>query len=279
MYNINIFFQICFFLLFFLLVYFLFQNYKLSSNKKFIFVSFSLLLISLVFNNMIYTSANYHYWGLGVFSRTLFFPSLIIFLILSLFLLCYQKKYNIFIALLIFISSAGFYFIQLSYWAESWNIQKKIILNFPYQDNKKFLENDTNLIIYNNIRFFNNIEVFDSQYDLNYAMHYNYPNLSKTTFVVLKNAQKQNIQHEYIELDGNKYYFKNFSNIFIWNYPDKLLVKINKNKVKTFFYEEKEFNKLKYFISKKINYSNSDTNLRNYLKNYYIDLVSRFNKI
>lgn len=225
--DFNIFLQIIFLLLLFSLFYYLCRNLILSKNRKFIFVSIALLFISLIFNTSVMTIGNYHYWGKGIFSRTFFFPSLFIFFLLSFIIISGSKKKDLVISFCIFIFSSFFFYKEAQNWSKSWLLQKEIIYSNELKNNEKFLNKEKNLVIFSGPCFINDVEIFNSNYDLSNAIYFLYPNLKNNEVIVLANKKFfYDKDNKFYLIGDNKYYFNNYNKIVFWDYYNKKFIYI-----------------------------------------------------
>jgi hypothetical protein len=168
------------------------------------------------------TIGNYHYWGKGMFSRTFFFPSLVIFFLLSIIIISSSKKKDVVVSFCIFIFSCFFFYKEAQNWSKSWLLQKEIIYSNELKNNEKFFNKEKNLIIFSGPCFINDVEIFNSNYDLSNAIYFLYPNLKNNEVIVLANKKFfYDKENEFYLIGDNKYYFNNYNKIAFWDYYNK----------------------------------------------------------
>ena len=100
--SINFKFKITLLLLFVLILLSLFKDFFKEKNKKFKLTIFICLCFAFLFNVVVHVVGTYGYWGKGIFSRTMFFPSLLLLFFLIFFITSFKKK-NKFVFFLFFI--------------------------------------------------------------------------------------------------------------------------------------------------------------------------------
>ncbi len=145
-------------LLIIIIIYNLFK-YKNLKNKNF-FVSLIILLSTIPINSTILVIGNYGYTGNGIFSRTMFGPSITFFFILLLFFSIHRKTF-ISIYFLLFFSISGF-LNEASNWIESKKIQDQIVENKIFRE----IEYGRNLILFHGPCYINGVEIFNASWDL-----------------------------------------------------------------------------------------------------------------
>ncbi len=134
-------------------------KYKKLQNKKF-FLSLTILLSTIPINSLIIVAGNYGYTGNGIFSRTMFAPSITFFFILLLFF-SINKKTFISIYFFLFFSLSGF-ISETFNWIESKNIQDQIVENKIFNQ----MGHDKNLILFHGPCYINGVEIFNASWDL-----------------------------------------------------------------------------------------------------------------
>jgi hypothetical protein len=219
-----------FFFFFISLFLYLVKKYFLIRNKKFIIIALLLIVISFLFNSLVLTLGNYHYWGKGIFSRTMFQPSLLILFFLSIFLISDPTKKDLYVSFFIFLFSFTFFLIESNNWKKSSSLQKKIINSYELQDKKSFLEEGNNLVLFLGPCYYEGVDVFVSSWDLNKAVKNYFQSFEKNDFVPLANFQiyYDNLDKKMI-IHKTEYLISNYQNVYVWNFYNYNIFRLEKH--------------------------------------------------
>jgi len=104
-------------------------------------------------------------------------------------------------------------------------LQKEIIYSNELKNNEKFLNKEKNLVIFSGPCFINDVEIFNSNYDLSNAIYFLYPNLKNNEVIVLANKKFfYDKDNKFYLIGDNKYYFNNYNKIAFWDYYNKKFI-------------------------------------------------------
>ena len=223
----------------------IFYILKIISFPKrifFLYLVLILLLSALVLNSLVLSIGNYGYWGKGIFSRTMFIPSLII-LFVFIFTIATEnsKKSFYFINLIFFITVFLFYF-EINNWKKSYQIQKNILQSKVLKTNLHKLENKKNLILFYGPCNYNGVEIFNATWDLDSALNSISPNLEMSSFVPIQDWKVSIESSNVLNVHIFEYEMSSFESIYLWNYFENSFKKINKgsfNDKKSLFYDKR----------------------------------------
>lgn len=160
------------FIYFFILFY---KNRDSIYGKKIIRILL-LFAIGLIVSLLLFASAGYSIWGLGMRSRTMIVYSYY-FAIFNGILINYlylnnhleKKKINYLVTTIIVLLSLTNLFHSYD-WVKAWEIQKQVILNIPVE---KIRDTDKDaIIIIDGINKYNWVSVFDTQWSINAQINF-----------------------------------------------------------------------------------------------------------
>jgi hypothetical protein len=228
--NFYFYIKIFIFIFFIGLFLYLIKKYFAARNKKFLTITFYLITISFLLNCFILAAGHYHYWGKGIFSRTMFQPSLLIFMFLSIILISNSNKKDLYISFFIFLISFSFFLVESHNWKKSWSLQKKIINSSELSNGKYFLDHGNNLVFFLGPCYYNGVDIFVSTWDLNEAVKNKYFSFKKNNFVPLSNFETYYLSLEKkIIVHKNEYFISNYENLYIWDFYTHNIFRLKKN--------------------------------------------------
>tara|TARA_A100001015_G_scaffold321414_1_gene452019 strand:- start:1420 stop:2979 length:1560 start_codon:yes stop_codon:yes gene_type:complete len=191
--------------------------YKNNFFQKFIL----LLIFSLILNSFVMTLGKYGYWGKGIFSRTMFMPSILFLFFISI-ILCVKTKVNTIFIFFFFIINILLFINEINNWKKSKNIQTEIIENLKIL---KQFENKKNLILFKGPCYINGVDIFNATWDLNSAVEINYPELSSNNFIPTQDWKISLNNNQKLIVHIFEYKLENYENLVLWEY-DKSNFKI-----------------------------------------------------
>jgi len=202
-------------------------NSKNKNKKKFKIISLICILLALACSSLVHVIGTYGYWGKGIFSRTMYVPSLLILITLLIFVPTLKKKLNITISYIIFFLNLFFFNIEIINWEKSKKIQEEIINNYLVNKESIFLNKKKNLIFFFGPCYYNGVGIFTALYDLQNAILYNSKTSSKVDAIVpIQNWIIENTNNSSLKIHNFDYRIDEFDNIYLWNYFDEKRSKI-----------------------------------------------------
>ena len=113
--ELNIIFKIILLIIILLpIFYYTFNSLKIY-RKSFIYPFFILIILSVYLNSLVTTLGSYGYWGKGIFSRTMFMPSIVILFFLAMVIVLNSKKTKFYIICL-FLVIFSFFIKEINNW-------------------------------------------------------------------------------------------------------------------------------------------------------------------
>jgi hypothetical protein len=217
-----------------IIIFFYSFNLKNKNEKKFKAITLICILFSLACSSLIHVIGTYGYWGKGIFSRTMYVPSLLILITLLIFVPILKKKLNLTISYIIFFLTLFFFNIEMINWEKSKKIQEEIINNFLVKKEDIFLNKTKDLILFFGPCYYNGIGIFTALYDLQNAILYKSKNFSKIDAIVpIQNWTIENNNYSSLKIHNFEYQINEFDNIYLWNYFDEKRSKIISKKIGT----------------------------------------------
>ena len=195
------------------------QIYKNDFFKKFIL----LLFFSFILNSLVMTLGKYGYWGKGIFSRTMFMPSILFLFFISV-ILSTKSKLNIIFTSFFFIITFSLFSNEINNWNKSKNIQAEIIENIKIL---KQFEQQKNLILFKGPCYINGVDIFNATWDLNSAVEINYPNLSTNNFIPTQDWKISLTDNQKLLIHIFEYDLKNYENLILWDYTESKIKILN----------------------------------------------------
>jgi hypothetical protein len=215
-FSISIFILICL-----TLVFFFYRNFILQENKNFLLLVLLCLIMSFGGNVLIHVIGTYGYWGKGIFSRTMFVPSLLLLILLIFFLSASNKKINLYISIFIFLLSCFFFKIEIKNWENSKILQDSIVKEYTVIKNKQFLAGN-NLILFFGPCYLNGVEVFNAAWDLQGALILNDRSFKNNVIFPIQNWNLKSVTNNSFSVhEFYVYKMNNFQKIYLWNYFTK----------------------------------------------------------
>ena len=191
------------------------EIYKNHFFKKLVF----LLIFSLILNSLVMTLGKYGYWGKGIFSRTMFMPSILFLFFISI-ILSTKSKINIIFTYFFFIITISIFLNEINNWKKSKNIQAEIIEKLKIFNQ---FEQKKNLILFKGPCYINGVDIFNATWDLNSAVEINYPNLATNNFIPTQDWKITMIDNQKLSIHIFDFELKDYENLILWDY--------NKNKI------------------------------------------------
>jgi hypothetical protein len=226
------------FLLFSIFVMFLKDFFK-EKNKKLkinflICISFAFLL-----NAVVHTVGTYGYWGKGIFSRTMFLPSLLLLFFFIFFITTLKKRISLYLSFCLLFFSCILFNFEIKNWEKSAVLQQKIIDNFFSSEKKfNFISSNKKLILFFGPCYVNGVDIFNAAWDLHNAILFKDLNYKNDTFVPI---QDWNIQYsstmsessitkknDILIVHNYNFNLNNFDQIYFWDFFNNKMHKISK---------------------------------------------------
>ena len=224
--NINLKVSLCIVMIF--CFYLLFKKIHLLKNKSFFYTICILLFISLCLNSVVNTLGTYGYWGKGIFSRTMFIPSFLILFFLCISISIINKKISLYFSGLILILSLASFNIEIKNWINSSRIQNEIINSKILSEKNEIFKNKSNIIFFEGPCYINGVEIFNATWDLNSAIRFLYPELSKNNFLPIQDWKLSVDKNEILSIHIFEFNLNDYEEIYYWNYFNDTLIKMNK---------------------------------------------------
>lgn len=238
--SINFKFKITLLLLFVLILLSLFKDFFKEKNKKFKLTIFICLCFAFLFNVVVHVVGTYGYWGKGIFSRTMFFPSLLLLFFLIFFITSFKKKISLYFSFFLFFISCAFFYIEIRNWEKSANLQEQIINNFlSFHSKHSFSSSSKKLIFFFGPCYINGVDIFNATWDLQNAILFKNLSYKNDTIIPIQDwnikislftteeikTKKDNnlVVHNY------SYDLNNFDKIYFWDYFNNNINEINKS--------------------------------------------------
>jgi hypothetical protein len=119
--NFNSILKIVLFIILFFIITIIINNFitENKSEKKFKIISLMCISFSLVFSSLVHVIGTYGYWGKGIFSRTMYVPSLLILFVLIIFVSTLKRKLNLLVSFIIFSITIFFFNIEITNWEKA----------------------------------------------------------------------------------------------------------------------------------------------------------------
>ena len=227
-------------LLFILILLSLFKDFFKEKNKKFKLTIFICLCFAFLFNVVVHVVGTYGYWGKGIFSRTMFFPSLLLLFFLIFFITSFKKKISLYFSFFLFFISCAFFYIEIRNWEKSANLQEQIINNFlSFHSKHSFSSSSKKLIFFFGPCYINGVDIFNAAWDLQNAILFKNLSYKNDTIIPIQDwnikislftteeikTKKDNnlVVHNY------SYDLNNFDKIYFWDYFNNNINEINKS--------------------------------------------------
>ena len=238
--SINFKIKITLLLLFVLILLSLFKDFFKEKNKKFKLTIFICLCFAFLFNVVVHVVGTYGYWGKGIFSRTMFFPSLLLLFFLIFFITSFKKKISLYFSFFLFFISCAFFYIEIRNWEKSANLQEQIINNFlSFHSKHSFSSSSKKLIFFFGPCYINGVDIFNATWDLQNAILFKNLSYKNDTIIPIQdwNIKISLITTEEImtKKDNNlvvhnySYDLNNFDKIYFWDYFNNNINEINKS--------------------------------------------------
>ena len=198
-------------------------------------ISFIILLLTIPLNSLVLTIGTYGYTGNGIFSRTMFGPSISIFFI---FLLLYSSNKKTFYSLcfILLFTIMGFVNESLN-WIGSKKIQDKIVNEIVNDKVFDKIDSNKNLVLFHGPCFVNGVEIFNASWDLGRYLNKMDLKYSDSTFIPIQNWdiyasdidpwEKKQDGKIFIHSHTYIYELVDFKKLLILNYYDKSINEID----------------------------------------------------
>jgi hypothetical protein len=228
--NLNFFIKFFLFFIFSLLILFLCRNFLFldPKKKKFKISILIFLIFALAGNSLVHIIGTYGYWGKGIFSRTMFAPSIFLLFLLIVFISDISKRKNLFICIAIFFTSVFFFNLEMQNWKISKKIQKDILKQYFIKKND-FSSSRKNFIFFFGPCYYNGVEIFNAPWDLSNAI-YDQDNsfFIKSNFIIpIQDWSVQKVNSEVFKIHVFEYKLDSNVNYYYWDYFKKKIIKIN----------------------------------------------------
>ena len=218
--HFNVLFKIFILIILFLVFTSILNNFfdESKKNKKFKIIALICILFSLGLNSLVHAIGTYGYWGKGIFSRTMYIPSLLILFSLIIFLPSFKKKNGLFTSYIIFFITIFFFHIEIKNWEVSKKIQEKIVKNYFITENN-FSNSERNLILFFGPCYYNGVEIFSATYDLQNAIIFKDKDFYKNNLIVpIQNWQIKNVNESTFVIHIFDWQINDWNNIYFWDY-------------------------------------------------------------
>jgi hypothetical protein len=234
--NFNLIFKFSLLFLILVIICITFYNFYISNSqsKKFKIVSFILIIIALGCNSLVHVVGTYGYWGKGIFSRTMFAPSLFLLFLLIIFISNISKRLNLFLSILIFFITIYFFNLEIRNWEKSKKYQNNILNNY-LTNKKEFSNKSKNFIFFFGPCYYNGVEIFNATWDLSNAINYNDSNFHKngSTIIPIQNWSLKRINSKIFSVHGFEFKLDNNTTFYFWDYFDNKIIRINSSSAET----------------------------------------------
>jgi hypothetical protein len=218
----------------------LFKDFFKEKNKKFKLINFICLCFAFFLNVVVHVVGTYGYWGKGIFSRTMFFPSFLLLFFLIFFITIVKKKISLYFSFFLFFISCVFFYFEIRNWEKSANLQEKIINNFlSFHSKHSFSPSSKKLILFFGPCYVNGVDIFNATWDLQNAILFKDLSYKNNTIIPIQdwNIEISLISPEEIKtkkdsiliVHNYSYDLKNFDKIYFWDYFNNDINEINKN--------------------------------------------------
>jgi hypothetical protein len=227
--NFNSILKIVLFIIFFFIITIIINNFitENKSEKKFKIISLICISFSLAFNSLVHVIGTYGYWGKGIFSRTMYVPSLLILFVLIIFVSTLKKKLNLIVSFIIFFITIFFFNIEITNWEKAKKIQDEIVSNYLSNKENILLSKKKKLILFFGPCYYNGVEIFTATYDMQNAILYKSKNFGESNVIVpIQNWKIENINNSSFKIHLQNYQTKDFDSIYLWNYFNEKRSKI-----------------------------------------------------
>jgi hypothetical protein len=213
-----------------------FYNFYISNSqsKKFKIVSFILIIIALGCNSLVNVVGTYGYSGKGIFSRTMFAPSLFLLFLLIIFISNISKRLNLFLSILIFFITIYFFNLEIRNWEKSKKYQNNILNNY-LTNKKEFSNKSKNFIFFFGPCYYNGVEIFNATWDLSNAINYNDSNFHKngSTIIPIQNWSLKRINSKIFSVHNIELKLDNNVTFYFWDYFNNKIIRINSSSTET----------------------------------------------
>jgi hypothetical protein len=241
------------FLLFFMLV-FLFNNLLKEKNKKLKLNFLICISLAFVLNVVVHTVGSYGYWGKGIFSRTMFLPSLLLLFFFIFFITILKKKISLYFSFFLLFFSCLLFNFEIKNWEKSADLQEKIVNNFLFPEkNFNFISSNKKLILFFGPCYVNGVDIFNAVWDLHNAILFKDLNYKNDTFVPIQDwdiensstilGSSKNRQNDILTVHNYHFNLNNFDQIYFWDFFSQKMYQINKNSSIAFQINEKRNNR------------------------------------
>jgi len=238
--SINFKIKITLLLLLAFILMFIFKEFFKEKNKKFKLTIFICLCFGFLLNIVVHAVGTYGYWGKGIFSRTMFVPSLLLLFFFIFFITIIKKKISLYFSFFLFFISCTFFYYEIRNWEKSATIQEKIVNNFLSLHSKSnFSSSSKKLILFFGPCYVNGVDIFNATWDLQNAILFKDLSYKNHTIIPIQdwNVEISLITPEEIKTKNNNilivhnysYDLKNFDKIYFWDYFNNNVNEINKN--------------------------------------------------
>ena len=219
---------------------FLFKDFFKEKNKKFKLTTFICLCFAFSLNVVVHVVGTYGYWGKGIFSRTMFFPSLLLLFFFILFITIIKKKISLYFSLFLLFISCVFFYFEIRNWEKSANLQKKIVNNFlSFHSKQSFSPSGKKLIFFFGPCYVNGVDIFNATWDLQNAILFKDLSYKKDTIIPIQDwnieisltapEEIKTKKSSILIVHNYSYDLKNFDKIYFWDYFSNNIDEINKN--------------------------------------------------
>ena len=221
--ELNIIFKIILLIIILLpIFYYTFNSLKIY-RKSFIYPFFILIILSVYLNSLVTTLGSYGYWGKGIFSRTMFMPSIVILFFLAMVIVLNSKKTKFYIICL-FLVIFSFFIKEINNWKNSKNIQNQIIENLNIFDD---YQKQKNLILFKGPCYYNGVDIFNATWDLNSAVEINFPNLASNNFIPTQNWKIKFDNKNNLTVHIFNFNLNDYKNLILWDYKNSRVEILN----------------------------------------------------
>lgn len=215
----------------FICFYVIYKNRR-PKNLKF-YSSFVILLSTIPLNSAVLTIGTYGYTGNGIFSRTMFGPSITIFFIFLLFFSSNKKTfYSLWFILLFTISG---FVNESNNWIKSKKFQENIVNDKIFKE----IDEKRNLVLFHGPCYVNGVEIFNASWDLDRYLKEKEGRYLKSLFVPIQNwdvfisdldpRYKKKEGQKYIHIHTYIYEIYDYEQILILNFYNETIKKIDTN--------------------------------------------------
>jgi len=238
--SINFKIKITLLLLLAFILMFLSKEFFKEKNKRFKLTIFICLCFAFLLNVVVHVVGTYGYWGKGIFSRTMFFPSLLLLFFLIFFITIVKKKISLYFSFFLFFISCAFFYFEIRNWEKSSTLQEKIVNNFlSFHSKSSFSSSSKKLILFFGPCYVNGMDIFNATWDLQNAILFKDLSYKNDIIVPIQDwnveislispKEIKNKNDSILIVHNHSYDLENFDKIYFWDYFNNNVNEINKN--------------------------------------------------